>query len=253
MTVTHHVGLFVAYLGALLGWLVLRSWSGRLWRPVPDPVFVSPWREVAWALVAVAAVIGIGILYSNGWLLPATSRHRPALDAVNQLLIYSPIPVLLVLRRQGPETAWVPTRRILSRVVVGLVLAFLALFLYALVRPGRQAWPELVIQTYQPGHVSYLVQVLLEDISIAVLFVRFRAALGLRRTLLVVATLFAAGHIPGLLANGAATRDMVALFGDVGLGVLALAVLYRSRDVWWFWMVHFALDMTQFFQVSAAA
>ena len=22
----------------------------------------------------------------------------------------------------------------------------------------------------------------------------------------------------------------------------------RSRDVWWFWMVHFALDMTQFFQ-----
>jgi hypothetical protein len=34
----------------------------------------------------------------------------------------------------------------------------------------------------------------------------------------------------------------------VGLGVLALAVLYRSRDVWWFWMVHFALDMTQFFR-----
>jgi hypothetical protein len=248
MTVTHHVGLFVAYLGALLAWLVLRSWSGQLWRPGPDPVFASPRREVAWALVAVAAVIGIGILYANGWLLPATSRHRPMVDAVNQLLIYSPVPLLLVLRRQGLETAWVPTQRIVARVGVGVVLALLALFLYALVRTDLLAWPELVAQTYQPRHVSYLVQVLLEDISIAVLFVRFRAAVGLRGTLLFVATLFAAAHIPGLLANGAATRDLVALFGDVGLGVLALAVLYRSRDVWWFWMVHFALDMTQFFR-----
>ncbi|HEY9468287.1 MAG TPA: hypothetical protein VIQ76_01595 [Propionibacteriaceae bacterium] len=253
MTVTHHVGLLVAYLGALLAWLVLRSRTGQLWRPLPDPVFVSPWREVAWALLAVAAVIGIGILYSNGWLLPATSRHRPALDAVNQLLIYCPVLLLLALRRQGLDTAWVPTQRVLSRVGVGVVLAVLGLLLYALVRTGLEAWPELVAHTYQPGHVSYLVQVLLEDVSIAVLFVRFRAALGLRATLLVVATLFAAGHIPGLLEQGAAPRDLAALLGDAGLGVLALAVLHRSRDVWWFWMVHFALDMTQFFQASAAA
>ena len=253
MTVTHHVGLLVAYLGALLAWLVFRSRTGQLWRPLPDPVFVSPWREVAWALLAVAAVTGIGILYSNGWLLPATSRHRPALDAVNQLLIYCPILLLLVLRRQGLDTAWVPTQHVLSRVGVGVVLAILGLLLYALVRTGLEAWPELVAHTYQPRHVSYLVQVLLEDVGIAVLFVRFRAALGLRATLLVVAALFAAAHIPGLLENGATPRDFAALLGDTGLGVLALAVLHRSRDVWWFWMVHFALDMTQFFQASAAA
>jgi len=253
MTVTHHVGLLVAYLGALLAWLALRSWNDLLWRQQPDPVFASPWREVVWALVAVAAVLGIGILYSQGWLLPATSRHRPALDAVNQVLIYSPIPLLLLVRRQGPETAWLPTRRILSRVGVGLVLALLALLLYALVRTGVQAWPELVLQTYQPRHISYLVQVLLEDFGIAVAFVRFRAALGLRPTLLIVATLFAAAHIPGLLASGATLTDIVTLSGDVGLGVLALAVLQRARDIWWFWMVHFALDMTQFFPVPAAA
>ena len=251
--ITHHVGLLVAYLGALLAWLGFRSWAPQLWRPGPDPVFGSPWREVAWALVAPATVIGIGMLYSRGWLLPATSRHRPALDALNQLLIYSPVPLLLVVRRQGLETAWLPTRRILSRVGAGLVLAFFALFLYALVRTGLQAWPDLVVHTYQPRHISYLVQVLLEDVGIAVLFVRFRAALGLRGTLVVVATLFAAAHLPGLMANGVAMRDIMALFGDAGLGVLALAVLHRSKDVWWFWMVHFALDMTQFFQAPAAA
>lgn len=250
---THHVGLLVAYLGALLAWLALRLWGGRLWRQQPDPVFASPWREVGWVLVAVAAVLSIGILYSHGWLLPATSRHRPALDAINQVLIYSPIPLLLVVRRHGLETAWLPTQRILLRVGVGVALACFALLLYALVRADVRAWPELVLQTYQPRHISFLVQVLLEDVAIAVAFVRFRAALGLRRTLLIVATLFAAAHIPGLLASGASPTDLLALGGDVGLGVLALAVLQRARDVWWFWMVHFALDMTQFFQVPAAA
>jgi hypothetical protein len=173
MAATHHVGLLVAYLGALLAWLVLRSWNGPLWPQQPDPQFASPWREVAWALVAVVAVLGIGMLYSRGWLLPATSRYRPALDAINQVLIYSPIPLLLAVRRHGLETAWVPTQRILTRVGAGLVLALFALLLYSLVRAGVRAWPELVLQTYHPRHISYLVQVLFEDVGIAVLFVRF--------------------------------------------------------------------------------
>jgi hypothetical protein len=37
------------------------------------------------------------MLYARGWLLPATTRYRPGLDAINQLLIYSPFPLLLRL------------------------------------------------------------------------------------------------------------------------------------------------------------
>lgn len=252
MSATHHAGLLIAYLGALLAWLAIRSRAGGLWPPQPEPRFTVPWHEAAWALAAGAAVLGIGVLYANGWLLPATSHQRPALDAVNQLLIYSPMLLLLVLRRQPLETAWVPTQRILVRVGIGLVLALFALLLYAACRTGVQAWPELVAQSYRPRNISYLVQVLLEDVGIAVLFVRFRAAFGLRTTLVVVATLFAAAHIPGLLARGATPSELAALSGDVGLGVLALAVLQRARDIWWFWMVHFALDMTQFYQLPSA-
>ena len=152
-----------------------------------------------------SAVVGVGLLYSKGWLLPGTSRHRPALDAVNQLLIYSPVALLLVLRRQGLETAWLPTRRVVSRVGIGLALAFLALLLYASVRTGLQAWPDLVAHTYQPRHISYLVQVLLEDVSIAVLFVRCRAcSRGFSRTGVVaaIAQSCCALHVPGLLASG---------------------------------------------------
>ncbi len=36
------------------------------------------------------------------------------------------------------------------------------------------------------------------------------------------------------------------------LGVLVLVVLRRSQDIWWFWCVHFALDMMQFDALPAA-
>jgi len=97
-----------------------------------------------------------------------------------------------------------------------------------------------------PPTTSRTFQVLLEDVSLAIVFVRLRDALG-RWTLVVVATLFAAAHIPGMLAGGADASALLHLLGDVVLGVLALTLLQRLRDVWWFWMVHFALDMTQFF------
>ena len=203
-------------------------------------------------MVATGAVVVIGMLYSRGWLLPATARHRPSLDAVNQLLIYAPFLLLLGFRRQASETAWLPRRNILWRVATGLALALLSLMAYAAARPGANHWRVLVSHVYQPAHVSYFVQVLLEDIGIAILFVRFQQALGLRSALLLVAALFAAAHIPGLLAHGATPRDLVPLLADVGLGVLALSVLYRLRDVLWFWMVHFALDMTQFYATRAA-
>jgi hypothetical protein len=50
-----------------------------------------------------------------------------------------------------------------------------------------------------------------------------------------------------MLSGGADASAPWHLLGDVALGVLALTLLQRLRDVWWFWMVHFALDMTQFF------
>ena len=252
MSMSHYSALLIAYSAALLAALGVMRQVPHLWPVRARHAFDQPWREVAWALAATAGVIGIGMLYSHGWLLPATSQRRPLLDVLNQLLIYAPFPLLLVLRHHGPETAWLPKQSILLRIGLGGGLALLALLIYAIARLGPATWPRLVAQVYAPEHVSYFVQVLLEDISIAVLVVRFRAVLGVRWTLLLVAVLFAAGHIPGLLASGAQPTALRHLLGDVGLGVLVLALLQRMQDVWCFWMVHFALDMTQFYTVGAA-
>ncbi len=53
-----------------------------------------------------------------------------------------------------------------------------------------------------------------------------------------------------MVSGGARWNELGGLLRDAGLGVAAILVLQRSRDVVWFWSIHFCLDMTQFAGVS---
>jgi hypothetical protein len=247
MGLSHYPSLLVAYAAALLGWLVVARLLPTLWPAREPPRFARPWRETGWALLAAVAVLAIGQLYLRGWLIPSWSPAHALVDAVNQTLIFSPMLALLWLRKHPLETAWLPLDRIWKRVLVGVALAWLALLAFTLVRAGSASLFELIPRVYGPKNFSHLVQVFLEDITIAILFVRFRAAAGLRLAIVVVAALFSAGHIPSLLAQGAQAVELASLVLDTTLGVAVISVALRSRDVWWFWCVHFALDMTQYY------
>lgn len=235
-----HAGLLAGYAAALGAWLLAARLFPWLEPGDPPPRFDRPWREAGYALIAAACVVLIGLVYSRGWLLARGARQHPVFDAIDQVIIYAPMPLLVLLRRHGAGTAWLPRDRIPARIGIGLAIAQVALLTCALVRGSG------VPNVYSPGNLSYLVQVLLEDVSIAVLFARLSSAISPRGALVLVAVLFAGAHVPGMIAAGVTAAGLLPLAGDALLGVLVLSVLQRSRDVWWFWMVHFALDMTQF-------
>ena len=130
--------------------------------------------------------------------------------------------------------------------LVGLALAALAIVAFTLVRPESDNWLAVYPRVYQPKNAGLMVQVLCEDLAIAILFVRFQAAIGLRGTIVLVAGLFAAAHIPTIVATGVPVGDLARLVLDAGLGVIVLFIAQRSADVWWLWCVHFAMDMMQF-------
>jgi hypothetical protein len=199
-----------------------------------------PWREVAWALVAVVLVLVIGWFWGAGWLLP-----KPY-DVINQVIISSPLVALLAIRRQPLSSAWLRTNRIWLRLVVGLGLAMVAILVCISVRGAGPSWLTAVSQVYTLSHAAYAVQVLGEDFGMAILFVRLSAAVGSRLAILSVAVLFSLAHVSGLLQNGATAAGLGHLVLDAGLAVVVLAVVQTSADIWWFWMVHFAMDMMQF-------
>ncbi len=248
----HHGALLVGYSAGLIGWFCLQRRLSGLWPASAPPNFARPWTEVAWALVAAAGILLIGQLYQRRLLIPESGVLEPLLESVNQILIFSPLVVLLVLRRQSPSTAWVPTSRVWMRIGAGLLLAALAMAAFTLVRTGSAPWWRVIPRVYRPSSLPIAVQVFLEDCAIATLLVRIGAATGRRQVAAVaVAALFALGHVPAILTREADLLPAVApLALDFLLAVGALLAVQRSADIWWFWCIHFAMDMMQFESVT---
>jgi hypothetical protein len=182
-------------------------------------------------MVAGVTVLAIGQLYLREWLLPkAPGLLGGVADACNQILIFSPLFLLLALRRHSLRTAWLPIDRVWLRILVGTVLALSSILVFTMARSESDHWLVVVRRVYQPQNLSHLVQVFLEDVAIAILFVRFRSAIGLRSTIALVAILFAVSHVPSLLADGAGITELAGLVLDAGLAVVVLSVVQQRAN-----------------------
>lgn len=250
ITLTHSWVLAIAYASACAVWWSL-SRVLPLWRESDRPQFAHPWREVGIVLLAILAVLVLGQLWVRGVRLPAEGAARPLFESLNQIIIFAPVVAVPIIRRHGWASAWIRRDSILTRLAIGMGIALLTLLVYSVLEQRAPSWPEAVRRVYDPARAHLAVQVLLEDLAIAILFVRLSAAAGPRIAVLGVAALFAAGHIPTMVASGATAGEFLALLRDFGLGVLVLGTIRRSADIAWFWPVHYSLDMTQFLTRTA--
>jgi len=223
--------------------LALAHWRKDMWPVRPHPDFRRPWLEVAVAFLGVAGVIATGQLWQHDLLLPETNA---VFVMLNQIVIFSPILAVPLIRRQGPESAWIQKDRLWLRLLVGALLALAALTAYSLATRAPSEIGRVFTETYDPSRLKHVAQVLFEDIAIAIVLVRLGAAI--RRPWIgvaLVAVLFAAAHIPSLAAGDATTQDYALLVGDVVLGVIVLGSLYRTQDILWLWPVHATMDLSQ--------
>lgn len=172
--------------------------------------------------------------------------------ALNQVLIFAPILLVPAIRRQAWSTAWLPRRKLPMRLAAGLGLACFAVSTYAVLRADADPPWMILGRIWRYEYLDEMAQVFLEDVTIAILFVRLSAAIGSRWATVIVAGLFAAGHVPVMISGGATWVELAALLRDAGLGAAVILVLQRSRDVAWFWVLHFCLDMTQYSRITGA-
>jgi hypothetical protein len=232
-------------------------WKPGLWNSDPEYHFIQPWWDTLWAFLAALATIAIGQLYTRGMLLPKGSIVDPVLtEALNQMIIFSPFILLLIVRRQPFTTAWLSSRHLVERLVIGFILAIAAICVFVLIRQPSDTLGTILGNVYHPKNSGYATQIFLEDIAIAVVFVRFRSAVGAKWFLIVliaVAFLFSASHYPAKLSQGlsfmTATRDVII---DGALVASVIYVLQRSKDIVWFWFIHFAMDMMQFYTANTS-
>ena len=244
MVIDHHIGLLAGYGVACAGILALARFRPDLWPRRDHPTFKRPWLEVGAALLGIAGIIAMGQAWQRGWMLPETNALA---TIVNQIAIFAPLLLVPIIRRQGFDTAWIQRDRWPVRIAVGLALAGIALVAYTVTTRGIAAVPRVFSETYDADRLVHIVQVLLEDIAIAILLVRLGAAI--RRPLVgvvLVAALFSLAHIPALTADGAGPSEYALLLGDIALGLIVLSAVYRTQDILWLWPVHATLDLSQF-------
>ncbi len=241
----HYISLIAAYGTGVLLWFLANYVFKSIWKDHKTITFEKPWLEFIFSIMAVIAIIGIGQLYLRDLMIP--NDGNKVIDAINQFLIFSPTLLLIAIRKQPIVTIWLPKSKFLFRLVIGLVITICSLLVYWLIRKNAPSFESLLTNTYHPKNISHLVQIFMEDITIALIFVRLSAWIGNKRTIAIVAILFAAGHIPSLLTSGFAVNELGSLFLDAFIGVLVLSAVSKSRDVWWFFILHFALDMSQFY------
>jgi hypothetical protein len=252
----HYLALFASYAAAIGAWWLVSSTLDRAghappsWRANDVIAIDRPWREVAIALVGAIGVIAMGQAWSRGWLLPARGSLAPLLDALDQVLIFAPLLVLPLVRRQGSRSMLVPKERVLTRLAVGVALACVALCAYAVVRDASRGPLALAARIARFENAGIAMQVLCEDVAIGILLYRLAAAVGHRRAAFAVAALFAVGHVPAIVSRGGDSGEIARLGLDFALSAMTVGTVLRSGDVLWFWPVHFALDMTQFARVT---
>jgi len=241
----HYIALMLSYASIAGLWFIINKIVVKPWGEDFSVSFQKPWLEFIYAILAVFAILGIGQLYVRGMLIPNDNNNF--VDALNQILIFSPTIFLIAIRKQSIETIWLPKSNIPVRIIWGLILSLTSLFIYWLFRKDAASIASIVTNTYHPKNISHIVQVFMEDITIALVFVRLAAWIGRKWSIVIVAFLFAAGHIPALMSGGASLAEISSLIIDASIGIIVLSAVSKSKDVWWFFLVHFVLDMSQFY------
>jgi hypothetical protein len=238
-----YLGLLAGYVAAAGAFWVLFLAIPGFMQPHLQVQFQNPWLELVLFALGVAGVIGVGQLFQAKMLLP---DEGVLFESLNQILIFAPGIIVLAFMRPFWLKNYLPLDRAASGLGLGLVLALLAFTAFIAASRGMGAWAGAAAQILRFENVPIVVQVALEDILIAALAARLTAATNVWVAIGVTAALFAAGHIPAMLAEGATLTQLWTLVLDTGLGVLVIGAIIASRNIWWFIPVHSVMDLTQF-------
>ena len=233
-----------AWTTVLLGLELARRLRPHVW-PAPASRGERPWLDVGVALFVAAAILALGQLWHRGmlqWHWPGAWQHLAFVLA--QLVIWSPLFVALLVRRQPLATAWTGTTHLPTRLGTGALLGTLAVTIYLAARGDLQRWPAIAARATTWRAIAHGVPVWHEGVGLAFLFVRLQWAMGRFLAVLVPGLLFAVAHVPRAIADHETLPTMLAFFVfNTAFVAVLLAALTRYRDVVALGVAHWLFDL----------
>lgn len=251
MHLTYYQILSVCYgLALFLWWFASTKFHSRLGHESGQHI-KKAWLKTSIVFLCSIFTILIGRLYSAGLLLPSLDWISiPLIESINQLLIYSPFLLFFVFSNDNQAAAWIPKQNWVYRLFVGCMIASITISVF-IILAGTRPMGAVFLDVWNFKNLHYLTQVFFEDFAISLFLARLSTALGKKYFLiaiLAVAILFPLGHLPSNLEAGVPlTKAFLNLLIDCLLVFGVGFMLYREKDFLWFFPIHFAMDMMQFY------
>ncbi len=240
------IPLTIAYMSICLLWFLLnkKGWSWEV-DPIQSPY--RPWIDFGIGIIACIGVMGVGQLFSAGYLIPKTDSpfmNQAFIWPLNNVIIFSPIFLALVIRRQSLKTIFISSNGILLKLAYGLIASVIGIVIFTGIRGEWARIPEIFTSSVQLKTLSNFPAIFFENVALAFLFVRLKWAAGIKWAIGIPAVLFAFAHVPGSIAEGDPISHIVTFFFLTGgLTTFILYTAYRSRDIIWLGVVHYLMDV----------
>lgn len=237
--------LVAAYLSACVTWLLVTRLRPKLWPPAPAVSTDRPWLDLGLATAAAIAMAGLNQADRNGYLLHAgTTAIGPLAFTLNQLIIFMPIAIVLIVRGQGPATVFLQPTGLPVKLLSGVVLGLLGVAVYLGMAKRLGEMPQILLSAVMPHSLENAIAIFLKAVAIAFLFVRVRWSFGLAAALIIPGLLQAIRFLPAQL-NSHAPMDQIAihlaLCTLLSAGILYLVQL--SGDVVWIAIVYYMIEV----------
>ncbi|MEM7296657.1 MAG: CPBP family glutamic-type intramembrane protease [Bacteroidota bacterium] len=237
--------LTVSYLAICGLWFLLNKYR-KSWQIVFIDTSKKPWVDLILGIVAAVAILAIGQLYSAGYLIPRIDNEllNRLTWPLNNILIFSPIFIVLILRKQNLKTVFISKRDLPIKLTFGLASSFIGIVLFTALRGEWNRIPEILNHAIQAETLSNFPAIFFENMAVAFLFVRLKWVVGIKWAISIPALLFALAHVPGSLAEGDPWSHILTFFFLTGsLTTVILYTAYRSRDIIWLGVVHYFMDV----------
>ncbi|MEM6792726.1 MAG: hypothetical protein AAF725_02005 [Acidobacteriota bacterium] len=195
------------------------------------------------AVGAVLAVVGLNVVYNTVGILPA-GAFGGATFILSLLVIWSPIVLVLLWRRQGPETCLLVPEAWWKKMLwgVGASILGMATFLVALGRVDDLPLAVSLLGTFDPIKAF---QSLLQFAGIGFLFYRLAGVLSPKWATTICAVLYGVVKYPyylNSLGMGFTEATAVIVF-SIAVAFFVISVIYRRLDVLVVAILHVFIDL----------
>jgi hypothetical protein len=142
-TTNFELAVYLALFSGLFFILALLKLVPRFWHRFQEYKLERPKTElmIAFGLVGLLIVLSTGFYYLDNTFKKITSNIELKYF-IKIALVYSPIWIYLIIKKQSLETCYISFERIIPKLIIGIAAAFFASFVFFLIRGNVHSYGE---------------------------------------------------------------------------------------------------------------